>query len=142
MSTVREQILSAVTVNLATVTSAAGGVFRSRVFALTRAQRPCIAIEPTSDTPDPSTLGVIFWSLLLRVAVIVGGDIPDQVADPIVKDVHGAMISDRTLGGLSMDIEPVSVNFDLIDGDQPIGVISLVYKIDYRTSAEDLSVLL
>lgn len=143
MSTIREQILTAIATSLGTITDATGGVYRSRVGALTRSQTPSIVVEPVEDTADPSTIGVIFWSLLLRVAVVVRGtavtDAPDQLADPIVKEIHDRMISDKSLGGISMDIEPVSVKFEIVEGDQPIGVISLGYKVDYRTKAEDLS---
>jgi hypothetical protein len=144
MSTKREQILAALKTKLDAVSQATGGVFRSRLYALKKDQQPAISIEPISDNADPSMIGVIDWSMLVRVAVIVRGDIatnvaPETAADPIVNAVHSRMISDRSLGGLTMDIEPVSANFELQPGDQPIGVVSLGYRVQYRTSANDLS---
>jgi hypothetical protein len=139
MSTVREQIIAAVFTKLQTCSSATGGVFRSRVLALQRSETPSIAVEPISDNADPSMLGVIAWSMQLRIAVIARGSVPDSLADPVVLDVHNKMISDRRLGGLSIDIEPAGVKFELMEGDQAVGVISLIYQIEYRTKADDLT---
>lgn len=139
MSTKREQILAYIFTELQTVTAATGGVFRSRVQALSRAQTPSIVVEPVSDKPDASMVGAIQWSFLVRVAVIARGDVPDQLADPVVSAINAALLADKSLGGLSMDIEPASVTFELLNGDQPVGVISLGYTIDYRTIADDLN---
>jgi hypothetical protein len=140
MSSKRERILTSLKTRLDTVSLATGGVYRSRVFALSRAQNPAIALEPVSDQPSPEDpIGFIDWDLLVRVAVIVRGDVPDQLADPIVLAAHAAVCADLSLGGLSMDITPASVSFELIDGDLAIGVISLGYRIKYRTSVTDLA---
>lgn len=141
MSTKREQILVAIKTALDSV-SEAGGAYRSRVQAFTRSQnepKPVIVVEPVSDTPDPSMVGAINWSLLVRVAVIARGAVPDQLADPVVGAVNAALLADKSLGGLSMDIEPASVTFEILNGDQPVGVVSLGYKVDYRTTATNLS---
>lgn len=144
MSTKREQILSALKTKLDAVSEATGGVYRSRVYAFTRAQTPALIIEPVSDTPDITVMGFIDWGLLIRVAVVVRGDIasdvsPETIADPVVNHIHEILVSDKSLGGLSMDIEAVSANFELQGGDQPIAVISLGYRVQYRTVDGDLS---
>lgn len=145
MNTRREQILSALKTKLDGVTLATGGVYRSRVYALTRAQTPAIILDPVSDNCDTSMLGVIDWSMLIRIAVVVRGNLAsdisaDQVADPIVNAIHPLVISDKRLGGLTMDIEPVSATFEIQGGDQPIGVVSLAYSVKYRTVDTDLSI--
>lgn len=140
MSSKREQIMAAVFAKLQAMSSPTGGVFRSRVEALSRTQTPAVCLEPSSDQADPSMVGVIDWSLLIRVAIVVRGQYPDQLADPVIAETHAALLADKSLGGLSMDLEPTSVNFELLNGDQPVGVISLGYQISYRTNALDLTI--
>ena len=43
------------------------------------------------------------------------------------------------LGGNAYDVQPVSVSFDLVEADQPSGVISCDYAVRYRTKVADLS---
>lgn len=141
MSTKREQILAALFTKLQAISPApAGGVHRSRVGAFSRAESPAIALEPVSDNADSSVIPMLDWSLLVRIAVIVRGVTPDQVADPFAEKIHEQVCEDLSLGGLCFDIQPVSVNFELLEGDKPIGVISLGYRIQYRTSATDLTI--
>jgi hypothetical protein len=49
-------------------------------------------------------------------------------------------MADLTLGGYAIDVQPQSVSFDLIEADQPAGVIALEYLVRYRTSVTDLSI--
>ncbi|RYD26020.1 MAG: hypothetical protein EOP89_07920 [Lysobacteraceae bacterium] len=84
-------------------------------------------------------LGVLTWTMIIRFSVLVAGDIPDLEADPIVLKIHQALVADKSLGGLTMDIEPTDVKFELYNGDGPRGVVSLAYQIQYRTSDADLS---
>ena len=107
---------------------------------LARQESPAIVVEPVSDTAEQNTaLPTLDWSLTVRVAVIVRGDIPDQLADPIVEDAHGKIMADLTLGGYAIDVQPQSVSFDLMEADQPAGVIMMDYLVRYRTSVADLS---
>ena len=86
-----------------------------------------------------TSLPTLDWSLTVRVAIIVRGNVPDQLADPIVADAHSKIMADLTLGGYAIDVQPQSVGFDLVEADQPAGVIALDYLIRYRTSVTDLS---
>jgi hypothetical protein len=97
-------------------------------------------VEPVSDLAQQNTsLPTLDWSLTVRVAVIVRGDVPDQLADPIVESAHAKIMADLTLGGYAIDVQPQSVSFDLIEADQTAGVIALEYLVRYRTSVADLS---
>jgi hypothetical protein len=138
--TKREAILAAMKAKLVSVTGVTdANVFRSRAEAITRARGSSIVIEPIQDVPDNSTLSILTWALTTRVTVIVRGDIPDQIADPIIESLHSKLMSDLSLGGLSMDIQPAPVSFEILEGDQPIGIISLDYRVQYRTGVESLS---
>ena len=140
MTTRREQILSAITTALAGTTGVGSSIYRSRVEAFSRGESPAISLEPINDTPATNTsLPTLDWSLTVRIAVIVRGAIPDQLADPIVESLHSLVMADLSLGGLAMDIIPASVDWQLIEADQPAGVVLCDYLIRYRTSVGSLS---
>lgn len=139
MTTRRETILAAVRTALTGTTGVSTRIYRSRVEPLARAESPAIVVEPVSDAAVQNTsLPTLDWSLTVRVAVIVRGAIPDQVADPIVESLHSKLMADLTLGGYAIDIQPQSVNFEMVEADQPAGVISCDYLIRYRTSVTNL----
>ena len=141
MTTKREQVLTAIRTALTGTTGVGSRIYRSRVEPLARQESPAIVVEPVSDTAAQNTsLPTLDWSLTVRVAVIVRGDIPDQLADPIVADAHSKIMADLTLGGYAIDVQPQSVNFDLMEADQPAGVIMMDYLVRYRTSVTDLSI--
>ena len=140
MTTKRENILAAVRTALTGTTGVSTRIYRSRVEPLARGESPAIVVEPVSDTAAQNTaLPTLDWSLTVRVAIIVRGDIPDQLADPIVADAHSKIMADLTLGGYAIDVQPQSVSFDLMEADQPAGVIMMDYLVRYRTSVADLS---
>ena len=140
MTTKRESILAAIKTTLAGTTGVGTRIWRSRVQALARQESPAIVVEPISDTAAQNTsLPTLDWSLTVRVAVIVRGDVPDQQADATVESLHSKLCADLTLGGYAIDVQPQSVDFELIEADQPAGVISCNYLVRYRTSVADLS---
>jgi hypothetical protein len=105
-----------------------------------RAEAPAIVIEPISDTPAQNTsLPTLDWKMRVRVVVIVRGDTPDQLADPVIQDMHAKMVADLTLGGYAIDVQPDEVSFNLYDADQPAGVIFNDYIVQYRTSVASLA---
>lgn len=141
MTTKREQILTAVATALDGTTGVGNRIYRSRVEPFTRGESPALVIEPVNDIAQQTTaLPTLDWSLTVRVAIIVRGNVPDQLADPIVQSAHAKIMADLTLGGYAIDVQPVSVNFEMIEADQPAGVVSLDYLIRYRTSVADLTI--
>lgn len=140
MTTRRETILAAVRTALTGTTGVSTRIYRSRVEPMARAESPAIVVEPVQDQAEQNTsLPTLDWSLTVRVAVIVRGAIPDQQADPIVENMHSRLMADLTLGGYAIDIQPISVNFEMVEADQPAGVISCDYLIRYRTSVTNLA---
>ncbi len=140
MTTRRESILTAVATALTGTTGVSTRIYRSRVEPLSRGESPALVIEPISDTAEQNTsLPTLDWSLTVRVAVIVRGNVPDQVADPIVESLHAKLMADLTLGGYAIDVQPQGVNFELVEADQPAGVISCDYLIRYRSSVTNLA---
>lgn len=140
MTTKREQVLAAIRTALTGTTEVSTRIYRSRVEPLARGETPAIVVEPISDTAQQNTsLPTLDWSLTVRVAVIVRGNIPDQVADPIVQDMHSKLMADLTLGGYAIDVQPQGVTFELAEADQPSGVIACDYVVRYRTSVTNLA---
>lgn len=140
MATRRESILAAIRTALTGTVGVSTRIYRSRVEPIERADSPAIVVEPVSDTAQQNTsLPTLDWSLTVRVMVFVRGKTPDQLADPVVESLHAKLMADLTLGGLSMDIQPQQVNFQMVEGDQPIGVISCDYLVRYRTSVANLA---
>lgn len=140
MTTKREQILSAIVTTLAGTTGVSTRIYRSRVEPLARAESPAIVVEPITDQPQQNTsLPTLDWSLTVRVAVIVRGTVPDQQADATVESLHSKLMADLTLGGYAIDVQPSLVNFEMVEADQPAGVISCDYVVRYRTQVADLT---
>lgn len=140
MTTKREQILQAIEAALAGTTQVAGRIYRSRVTPLTRGESPAIVIEPGRDDPQQNTsLPTLDWSLVVRVTVIVRGEVPDQLADPIIEDLHAKLMADLSLGGVAIDVQPGAVLFELLDADQPAGAITCNFVVRYRTAVSSLS---
>jgi hypothetical protein len=140
MTTKRESILADIASSLAGTVQVGSRIYRSRVEPLARGESPAIVIEPTGDSAEYSLrLDRLDWSLTVRVAIIVRSSVPDQAADPIVEDVHSKMMNDLTAGGYALDVEPRSVSFEMVEADQPAGVISMEYLVRYRTQLGDLS---
>ena len=71
--------------------------------------------------------------------MVTRGDIPDQIADPVIESMHSKIIADLTLGGLAIDVQPSEVTFNMFDADQPAGVIFNDYIVQYRTTVASLA---
>lgn len=140
MTTKRESILNQIATTLAPTAGISGRIYRSRVSALARAESPAMVVEPIRDDVEQNTsLPTLDWTLTVRVAVIVRSLVPDQAADAIVEDMHSKIMADLTVGGYAIDVQPDAVSFDLVEADQPAGVISCNYLIRYRTAIDDLT---
>jgi len=140
MTTRRETILAAIASTLAGTTGVSTRIYRSRVEPLSRGESPALVIEPISDSAEQLTsLPRLDWSLTVRIAVIVRGNIPDQLADATIESLHSKLMADLTLGGYAIDIQPQGVNFEMVEADQPAGVISCDYLVRYRTSVANLA---
>ena len=140
MTTKRESILAAVKTALTGTAGVGTRIYRSRVDPLSRGESPALIIEPVSDTPEQNTsLPTLDWPLRIRVVVIERSNIPDQAADDTIEDMHSKLMADLTLGGLAIDIQPAQTSFQLLEADQPAGVIFCEYEIRYRSQVADLT---
>lgn len=141
MTTRREAILSQIATQLASVSGVSGRVYRSRVEPLARGESPAIVVEPRQDQAQQTVIPRIDWTLGVSVSVIVRAPVPDQAADSIVASLHALMMQDQTLGGISQSVDPQGVSFEMVEADQPAGVITCDYSVRYQTSLTDQTVL-
>ena len=141
MASKREQIIAALKTTLSGTTGVSTRIYRSRIEPLTNGESPAIVIEPVTDEPsvNTSTYLKIDWTLRIRIVVIVRGTIPDNVGDPTVESLFTKVLNDPTVGGLAKDIRPATQTFEVLDADQPAGLITCEFEIDYRTSYNSLS---
>lgn len=139
MASKRETILQRIVTTLAGTAGVGSRIYRSRVEPLARGEAPAIVVEPVSDSATQDTLGTLQWTMTVRVAVIVRGAVPDQLADPVMVDVHAKLMGDATLGGYVIDMLPTNVSFEAIEADQPAGVVSAEFAVIYRTALGALS---
>jgi len=140
MTTKRENILAAIKTALTGTTGVGTRIYRSRVEPMSRNESPAIIIEPVSDTPVQNTsLPTLDWTLRVRIVVIERGTVPDQAADDTIQSLHSKLMADLTLGGYAIDVEPAQTSFQLLEADQPAGIIFCEFEIRYRTQVADLS---
>lgn len=140
MTSKREQILQAAASALSGTAAVGTRIFRSRVEAFQRAEAPAIVIEPGLDeaaAPSASNCW-IDWTLTLVVAVYTRGHVPEQVADPIVSEVHQRLMADRSLGGKAMDLWPIAVEPSFEKADRPSLWTLMTYRVRYRTSPTNI----
>ena len=141
MASKREQILAKIKSNLTGTTGVGTRIYRSRVEPMTRVETPSLVVEFVTDEPtvNSATYLKLDWTLRVRIVVIVRSQTPDTTADPTIESLHTKIVSDPTLGGLALDVRPLTVTFDVVEADQPAGIISCEYEVDYRSSYNDLS---
>ena len=141
MVTKREQIIAALKTSLANTTGVSSRIYRSRIEPITNGESPAIVIEPIEDEPTINSASYlkIDWTLRIRIVVIVRGTIPDNVADPTIESLFGKVLTDTTVGGLARDIRPATQSFEVLDADEPAGIITCEFEIDYQTSYNSMS---
>ena len=141
MATKREQIIAALKTSLANTTGVSTRIYRSRIEPITNGESPAIVIEPIEDEPTINSASYlkIDWTLRIRIVVIVRGTIPDNVADPTIESLFGKVLTDTTVGGLARDIRPATQSFEVLDADEPAGIITCEFEIDYQTSYNSMS---
>lgn len=140
MASKREQIMQAAALALVGTTGVGTRVFRSRLEAFQRAEAPAIVLEPGPDqaaAPSASNCH-LDWAFTLMVLVYARGHVPDQVADPIVVDIHSRLMADRSLGGVAMDVWPIAVEPEFEKADRPSIWVVMSYRIRYRTGVTSI----
>lgn len=140
MTTKRENILAGIQAVLAGTAGVGTRIYRTRVDAVARVESPAIIIQPIRDVSAQNTsLPKLDWTMTVRVTVIERADIPDQAADDTVESVHSKIMSDLTLGGYAIDVQPVRTEFQFLEADKPAALIACEFEVRYRTELADLT---
>ena len=140
MTTKRENIMAALRTALTDTTGVGTRIYRSRAEPISRGESPAIVIEPISDIAEQNTsMPTLDWTLRVRVVVIERAAIPDQAADDTIESLHSKIMNDLTLGGYAIDVQPSRTEFDIVEADETLGVISNEFDIRYRTQVDDLT---
>lgn len=134
----REQIIQHIiaAVNAANVGAA---VQRSRTAPVSREESPLIVVEPSDDQGVQNVVPKTDWTLTLLFTLCIRGGNLEVDADPIIQNMHAAIMADLTQGGLAMDTQPNSVRWKFADSDAGACDIECEYRVQYRTSQSDLT---
>ena len=134
----RELILARLKTNLDAISGAT--IYRSRVEPLSRSEAPAIIIEPISDqTTDTNFYDKLDWTMRERVSTIVRAALPDDESDTYTQAVHLKLMADQTVNSYALDLTPDRTDFNLIEADLPLGIISQDFIVRYRTSRTNLT---
>ena len=142
-TSIREQILQAVTGLLAPVAIAIGAeVRRLPPTGITREQSPALLIFPESDAITQRPNDRVERQLVVRVVALAretGSDAPEVIADRLLVAAHAALFANLNLGGLCLGIQELDCEWDVEDADATAAAIPARYQVTYRTRCDDLS---
>lgn len=144
MATRREQAIAAIVTALTGTVQVGARIYRSRVEPLSRGEAPAIVVGPGPDRSISAektgglSMCKLDHRLMVAISVYARGTVVDQLADPIEADVHRRLMTDRTLGGIVMDVVYRGRSAEIDPADQTAGWMTTEYEIRYRTSVDDL----
>lgn len=139
MTSKRESIMTYVVNAIETgATLATGGIFYERPESVARAETPCILISKINDSINEANVTYMDRRLSFKVTIVTRGLQPVAAADPIAIQVYDALMVDRSLGGIILELFPAGDNFTVQDGDQPIGILDMLFTARYRHLATGL----
>lgn len=135
---VRQQIRERVGTVLTGLTTTGSNVYQSRVYPLSTSNLPGLLIYTLSETSEPDTMGVQQGVERLLTLAVEGyakatGNLDDTL-DTICKEVETAIAGDTKLNNLARNAFLTSTEIQLNgDGEQPIGVATMTFEVNYRT---------
>ena len=151
MSTVRQQIVSAMVTRLKTLTTANG--YASNAGALVFSQFPeglqiedwpCLLISDRSETITPSGRSQIEHRLSITVqGLIASGTTTDQACRQLIGDIVECLMDpeDRTMSDVCDTLQPDSGGEIEVEQqtDKTVGSVALSFAATYRTNRGDWS---
>ena len=132
-----ERILAAIVTAITPTTGISSRVFRDRWEAVARSEMPCLVVEPLGEEPGIVSIPFTDYVLTVAVDILISGSPLSALADPIRVNLHSRLMADRTLGGLTHSIDPGPSEWKGEPGE--IGILSLSYRIPFRTFTADLT---
>ena len=115
-------------------------VLRQPTIAIARDQTPALVLVIESDGPVKRSNDRMEREMVVRLTSYVR-DPRDgyALADDLLCRAHLALLADTTLGGLSLGLLEMEVDYQAEDADVEAIAIPALYRITYRTLVSDLS---
>lgn len=135
----RETILKHIAQLLTNTAGVQGRVYRSEPDGVDRDDQPCVLLRWTSESRTPMTVLELERTLQIEVDVLVRGDSPDSLADPIAQSVHALITADSSLGGHAIDVTLGDARFEYTSADETAGKLTHEYQVMFRHSHADMT---
>lgn len=139
MPHVRESIRTNATTAVTSLSTTGSRVYRSRVYPLAHAKLPGLCVYCEGESTQTDTMGAsstLDRELDLMIEAYVRGTANyDNTLDDICAEVEAGLAADMTRGGFAKDCYLTRTEFEFSDeGDQPIAMARLTFRIIYRTT--------
>lgn len=139
MASKRERIMQRIETILTGTSGIGGRVYRSDPEAATRGDQPCIMLSWSNESGTPETVTLAERTLSVQVEILVRGDVPDTLADPIAESAHALLMADPQLQGNAIDMTLGDARFDFESADQTAGRLTHEYQVRFRHSYASLT---
>ena len=144
---VRQQIRERIATTITGLSTTGSNVFQSRVYPLDVDSLPALLVYTISESSDVDVMGTTLgMNRILNVGIeaYVKATVDfDDIVDDICKEVESALGADRTLNNLAkfQYLSATEIQFNG-EGDKPVGVVTMNYAVQYRTTttAPDIAI--
>jgi len=137
--TIRKDILVAMAAAAAAAPSlGTARVFRSRTSAIARNESPALVIRPSDEGVTPMD-GVAERDFSVQVLIIARGDIPDDIADQVIGEVHALFAADPSFGGRAAHLFETSSAWTFADADEAACELDVRYRVRLYTPEGSLT---
>lgn len=147
MAHVRKQIRDKfVTILTAGVSLVSKRVYATRVYSLTQAKLPAITISSGAESSSLMTIGATMGAkslnrtLEITVSIYENANASlDSLIDAIAVQIEEAIGADFTLSGIAKQSVLTSTNIEFSgETEQPVGIATLTFAVQYITSLTDV----
>jgi len=147
MAHVRKQIRDKfVTILTAGVPLVSRRVYATRVYSLTQAKLPAITISSGAESSSLMTIGATMGAKSLNRTLEVTVSIYenanaslDSLIDAIAVQIEESIGADFTLSGIAKQSVLTSTNIEFSgETEQPVGIATLTFSVQYITSLTDV----
>jgi len=136
---IRQQIRDRIVTNVTGLSTTGARVYRSRVYPLNADTMPALLVYTKTEDSEIDVMGSPgVLNRLVNIAIegyVRNITVYDNKIDDICKEVETAMAGDQTINGLAKNSFLSSTEIEYTgEGDQPIGVVTMNYVVQYRTA--------
>jgi len=138
--TIRDQVITSLT----GLTTTGSNIFNSRVYPNEQSKLPLLNVYTLSESSELDAVGGLLRSLELVVEGFASANSNiENTLDTIAKEVEEALGSDITLTNTCLNHFISSTEVTLAnEGSLPIGVVRMVFTVQYRTTQSDVEALI